>query len=874
MRRLKSFPYKNNYDVQIMDDGTAWVTSSAGIYVVETDKLIADEDLSYELLNRHRGFDTTLTANSWNLKSGDLYYVCCTDGVRCINTKTYDYMKDDFNIVLASVSKDDEEIIPENGVYNIPSGKGRIVIRPAVLNYATSDLMLDIDLVGLDDAKIRSHQTELSYLQFPNLSFGDYELKISVIDELNGSVKKTASFRLHKDAELYEHLYYKLYLLFVGGMLVAFLAWTVAKMSNMAVINRQYDQIREAKEEAELANQAKSKFLANMSHEIRTPINAVLGMDEMILRESSEPGIRAYAEDIYTAGNTLLSLINDILDSSKIESGKMEIVPVDYELKTLVRDLVNMIKKRALDKDLMLVPEIDETLPSVLFGDDVRIRQVLTNMLTNGVKYTHEGTVWLRMSGKREGDELLLHCEVADTGMGIKEEDLPKLFEAFRRIDEGKNRNIEGTGLGMNITLQLLEMMGSSLQVTSEYGKGSKFWFDIRQKIVDDKPLGNPFSNEIPEGEGYSYEGAFIAPDASVLVVDDNDMNRKVFRSLLKPLRMNISEASGGREALRIAEAQTFDLVFLDHMMPDMDGVETLHEMRKIGSYDSVPIYVLTANAVSGAKELYLEEGFDGFISKPIVSEKLEQAIKDALPPEKLLPYEEENTESGDDDYGRSKEDEKKAEVLGALPDVDGLDWEYAWLHIPYEDVLALTVNTFKDTIVSQADKLDEMYKAINEAPDEKAKDEALKSYRILVHSMKGSTAMLGIVPLAGMAKMLEYAARDGREDTIRSMHGTFITEWRSYKEKLKDVFKKEEEEDNAAHEKADEGMVLAMLDMLEQAMEDFDVDAMDEVSHKLSGYSYESDVEPLVEKLISAVKDLDQDMTEKITAQIRSRYI
>ena len=870
VRRLTEFPYNNNYDVEIMDDGKAWVTSSAGIYVVETAKLIADEELSYELLNRHRGFDTTLTANAWNLKNGDDYYLCCTDGVRLINTKTYDDMKDDFNIVLANVITDDEDILPENGVYNLPSGKGRTVIRPAVLNYSTSDLMLKLELEGLKDSEIRTHQTELSSLQFPNLSYGDYELKISVIDELSGEIKKTASFKLHKDAELYEYLYYKLYLLFVGGMLVAFLAWMVAKMSNMAVINRQYDQIREAKEEAELANQAKSRFLANMSHEIRTPINTVLGMDEMILRESSEPGIRGYAEDIYTAGNTLLSLINDILDSSKIESGRMEIVPVEYELKTLIRDLVNMIKKRALDKDLILEPMIDESLPSVLYGDDVRIKQVLTNMLTNAVKYTHEGTVWLKMSGSREGDELVLHCEVEDTGMGIKKEDLPKLFEAFQRIEEGRNRNIEGTGLGMNITLQLLEMMGSRLEVESEYGKGSRFWFDIRQRIVRDTPIGDPFTKEFTEGEGYSYNGSFIAPDASVLVVDDNEMNLKVFRSLLKPLRMKICEASGGMEALKKAGENTFDIVFLDHMMPGMDGVETLHEMRKLNRYDSIPIYALTANAISGAREYYLQEGFSGFISKPVVSAKLEQAIREALPQEKLLPYEEEAT--GDSSpLDQSKQDEEKSRVLESLPDVDGLDWEYAWLHLPYEDVLELTVRTFRDTVDSQADKLDEMYKAVKSAIDEDSRQEALKDYRILVHSMKGSSAMLGIVPLAGMAKVLEYAAKNGDVERMEKLHGTFLVEWRSYKDKLKGVYEdKHHTEEHGSKGRADSDMIKAMLDLTEQAMEDFDVDAMDEMSDKLISYSYEPEIEELVEELIGAVKDLDQDEVIKLANQIR----
>ena len=467
VRRLENFPYNNVYDVYITKAGVAWVSSSAGIYVVNLSDLLGDEEYQYVLLNRNRGFNASLTANAHSAVFGDVLYLCCADGVRSVDTKNFNTLNDNYDIRLSSVKEGEQAVIEENGVYQIPSGKGRIQIQPAVLNYAVSDPLLAIELEGVDTRPLLFHQSELPDLYYNNLPHGDYSLSIKVLDELSGVVKKEKVFYLHKDAELYEMGYYKLYLVFVGTMLVAFLAWMIAKMGNMAVINRQYDQIREAKEEAEYANKAKSRFLANMSHEIRTPINAVLGMDEMILRESNEKEIREYAEDIYSAGNTLLALINDILDSSKIESGKMELVPVEYELRELIRSLVNMISRKAQDKDLLLKAEADESLPAVLFGDDVRLRQIVTNILTNAVKYTHEGGVTLRVSGSAEGEELNLHIEVEDTGIGIKEEDIPKLFEAYQRIEEGRNRNIEGTGLGMNITVQLLKLMGSELKVES-----------------------------------------------------------------------------------------------------------------------------------------------------------------------------------------------------------------------------------------------------------------------------------------------------------------------------------------------------------------------------------------------------------------------
>lgn len=867
IRKLKAFPYNNNYDVYFTETGEAWVSSSAGIYVVSEESLIKDEGYQYVLLNYNRGFDTKLTANAWDEVSGDELYLCCTDGVQCINTKTYDDLNDNYNIVIASMTDNGEKVPVENGTYMIPSGSGRLDIEPAVLNYAISNPLIAIHLEGMDDPGVMLHQNEITGPYNVNLPYGDYKLHVQIVDELDGSIEKEQVFSLHKEAELYEHLYYKLYLLFVIVMMVAFLAWMITKMSNMVVINRQYDEIREAKEEAEHANQAKSIFLANMSHEIRTPINAVLGLDEMILRESKEKEIRGYATDIYTAGNTLLSLINDILDSSKIESGKMEIVPVEYELASLIRDLVNMISQRAQAKDLHLEVEVDEELPTVLFGDDVRIRQVITNILTNAVKYTLSGTVWFRVGGHRDGEDEIVHFEVEDTGIGIKEEDLPRLFEAYQRIEEGRNRNIEGTGLGMNITLQLLQMMGSKLEVESVYGKGSKFFFDIRQKVVDDEKMGDFKVRMGSPDESYHHEGAFIAPDARVLVVDDNAMNLKVFKSLLKVTRMQIDEAGGGAEALGLVKNTRYDMVFLDHMMPDMDGVETMQRMRKIDGYNEIPIYVLTANAVTGAREQYLEEGFDGFISKPIVSDKLEQAIRESLPVELILPVPDDEGE-----YGLHKLESESSSAAGLpddMPGIDGIDWNYAWLHLPEIGLLESTVKEFHDVLDLQADKLDGMRQAIDDDAD---KAGAFEAYRIQVHGMKSAAAMIGIVPLAGMAKILEFAARDEDIAIVASMHGTFIKEWRSYGDKLRGVFGiGEDTSDMGDKEAADPDMTRAMMQMLRNALEDFDIDAADGIIDKIRSYSYPEEIEALIPELSASVKDLDQDEAERIMAEIET---
>ena len=614
-------------------------------------------------------------------------------------------------------------------------------------------------------------------------------------------------------------------------------------------------EAEDARQEAELANEAKGNFLANMSHEIRTPINAVLGMDEMILRESKEKDIRGYAMDIFTAGHTLLSLINDILDFSKIESGKMEIVPVDYDMSSMINDLYNMISARAKSKDLIFEVEMDETLPSRFYGDDVRIRQVLTNILTNAVKYTPEGHVWFRISGTRKGDDELLHFEVEDTGIGIKEEDLPKLYEAYQRIEEGRNRNIEGTGLGMNITLKLLGLMDSHLNVESVYGEGSRFWFDIRQRITNDTPIGNLKERIQTLSDNYSYSESFIAPDAQILVVDDNSMNRKVFLSLLKPTRVQITEAESGFESVALAAKQHFDIIFMDHMMPEMDGVEAMKRIRAMtdGPCADTPVYVLTANAVAGAKEEYLRLGFDGFISKPVVADKLEEAIRQTLPPELVLPAEEDE---------RDRQDVAPDNAfIEELPQVDGLDWYFACLHLPDRDILEQTVQEFALLLPVQAKKLAGMYEGLPE-------EAAFESYRIQVHGMKSSAATVGIVPLAGMAKLLEYAARDGNEDVIRRLHPVFLAEWESYTDKLRGVFGIGEEEETDKP-KADMDKVHALLEMLVAAMEDFDVDQADALVGELMGYRYEDGVGDKIRELKTAVADLDEELVGEIVREI-----
>ena len=401
---------------------------------------------------------------------------------------------------------------------------------------------------------------------------------------------------------------------------------------------RYMSQLEEQKRIADEANRAKSSFLANMSHEIRTPINAVLGMDEMIIRESGEKNIRAYARDIKTAGKTLLTLINDILDFSKIEEGRMEILPTQYDLSSVINDLVNMIRPRAEKKGLKFDVTVDSGVPHILYGDEIRIKQVALNILTNAVKYTNEGSVHLLVGySKLDDDNIALSFMIEDTGIGMKEDEMDKLFSPFSRMEEKRNRTIEGTGLGMSIVRQLLDLMDSNLDVKSVYGEGSKFSFTIKQKVINWESMGDISGRFVKEADDTEvYHELFHAPDANILVVDDTEVNLSVFCNLLKQTMVRVDTALSGKEAISLAKDKHYDIIFIDHMMPDMDGIETLDRLNADTDISSTVCIALTANAVSGAREMYLAAGFADYLSKPVDGRRLEEMIRKYLPEDKI----------------------------------------------------------------------------------------------------------------------------------------------------------------------------------------------------------------------------------------------
>ena len=397
-------------------------------------------------------------------------------------------------------------------------------------------------------------------------------------------------------------------------------------------------ELEDAKEKAQKENASKSQFLANMSHEIRTPINAILGMNEMILRESEENSIQEYAQNIQSASEDLLSIVNEILDFSKVASGKMELVPVEYDVAALIRDCSTIVETRAAGKDLRLEVSCDESTPSKLCGDATRIRQIISNLLTNAVKYTPSGTITFRIRWAREKEGIKLIASVEDTGIGISEENQKRLFDTFERFDMEKNRNIEGTGHGLSNTKQLVDLMKGEIGVYSELGKGSLFYVEIPQKVVSMEPIGK-LNQEVNVEQTKVDKEKYHAPKAKILVVDDVRMNVRVIQSLLKRTKIQIDTATSGKECLALAAENTYDLILLDHMMPEMDGVETFQKLREdtTGLNYATPVIALTANAIAGAKEEYKKLGFDDYLSKPMKGEELEEMIQTYLPEDKII---------------------------------------------------------------------------------------------------------------------------------------------------------------------------------------------------------------------------------------------
>lgn len=594
-------------------------------------------------------------------------------------------------------------------------------------------------------------------------------------------------------------------------------------------------------EEIREQSKAKSEFLARMSHEIRTPINGIIGMNEMIMRECEDEDVVRYAGNARNSGKVLLSIVNDILDISKVESGKMEIIPSEYYLKNVLSELAIMIIPRANNKSLSVIWNINESIPSKLYGDEIKIIQVITNLLTNAVKYTERGTVTINIDGKERDDAFDLYVSVKDTGRGIGKEDQKKVFSAFERFDSDFTRSIEGTGLGLNITHKMLGLMGSELKLESEYGKGSNFYFTVEQKIVDRTPIG-PITPETLTASDYQKKTAvFTAPSARVLCVDDNKMNREVFVSLMKRTEIEVLCAQSGKEALSFLQTEKFDMVFLDHMMPELDGVETLGIIRENHLCDGTPIIALTANAITGAKEEYLGYGFDGFLSKPINAMQLEEMIIEYLPDEKVV-IKEVDTE----------ENNKQIKRLNTIdfPEIDGFDWQYARLFYNSDEILWSVFNQFRDTINDMISEIREAYANIEVV-------ESRNLLRIKVHAVKSLCKSVGQLDLFELAKLSETALK---ENNVGKAH-LFVPILLEELDKCSFIISKfNNEEALVDKEKYSVEVLLKQINELTGCMDELDFGRADEIIEDMCKYSYDEEVNAIINDIKKAELNLDTD--------------
>lgn len=562
---------------------------------------------------------------------------------------------------------------------------------------------------------------------------------------------------------------------------IIFMSLIVAEIVNSLITEQNHrllDALRKEKrsqQEAEAANMAKSSFLANMSHEIRTPINAILGMNEMILREEKDPAIRGYAGNIQASGNSLLSIVSDVLDISKIESGKLEIIPVDYEVNSLISDCCNMAAGRAKAKELELLVECADNVPMKLCGDETHIRQIIMNLLTNAVKYTEKGTVKLIVSGSFNDGGFVLKVDVSDTGIGIAEENLPQLFTQFQRFDLQRNRNIEGTGLGLSIVKRLCDLMSGTITARSVLGSGSTFTVELPQKVVDSTPCGGVNLN-YSAGAEHEYHHSFEAPEAKILAVDDLPVNLLVIANLLKETRIKIDTAGSGRECMDKCSQQKYDLILMDHMMPEMDGVQTFEKLHgdKSSPNFETPVIMLTANALAGMREQYMDVGFADYVSKPVRGAKLEEAIRRNLPESLIKPASPEIPAEA-----VSTEPSGFADICGAVPE--------------------LNVNAALQYCCGSAELLNDLLHDFTENDhfsDLKAafEEKRWEDYRRHAHSLKSTSLMIGLTGLSERARASELALKGSCTEFAELNHDSLIEEYSALLGKIKDYLKDKSE--------------------------------------------------------------------------------
>ncbi len=845
---VESFPYNNNFDIYFDDNDNLWVLSSYGVFCVRAQDMLNDDVKDYRLSTVANGLPSVPTGNSFSyMTETGTIFISGRTGVSSVNVNHYFEQSSKIKIGIRSVQSNGETIYPnENGEYILPAEFGRVQISPAILDYSMTNPTVHMYLEGNEDSGITSTQNRMSALEYTRLRYGNYNLHVQIIDPSNGDVYQDEIFKIIKKPHFFELTIIRILL---GLVVAAVVGLTVWRIMSGTVIRKQYEQIRAAKDEAERANLAKSRFLANISHELRTPINTIVGMAEMIMREDPTDvpkpyflSMINYSYDIQNATEALMNLINDLLDISKIESGKMHLVETEYDTIELLRSVVTMIRVRSGQKDLSFEVKIDEQLPKKLYGDSGKIKQIILNLLTNAVKYTEEGGFTLKVSiAEMTEDKCSIRVSVKDTGIGVKAEDVDKLFTAYERLDEEKNSAIQGTGLGLDISRRFAELMEGHLWCESEYGVGSEFIFTFSQKIIDREGIGKFIEHDEKAARG-PYVPKFVAPDAEVLVVDDNPMNLNVIKNLLKATRMFVTTAASGEECLEKIKYGNFNIVLLDHMMPGMDGIETLQEIRK--THPDLPVYALTANAAAGGEAFYKSKGFDGYLAKPVDTEELEKAIMKHLPSEIMMepavkPVEEKEV-FPEDKYW--------------LNDVEGISALYGIKNSGGITSFINSITLFYDTIDNNSEVIEKAYNTGD-----------IKLYTVKVHALKSSCRIVGAMELSSLAEQLEEAGNKGNIAFIDANTGKLLHDYRAYKDKLARLQGEDAFENSVEKVPIPDDELEGAYEALKELIPQMDYDSIEMVLGELKNYKLKDEDADKIGKLEKLLKTFSWDEMEKL---------
>ena len=634
-------------------------------------------------------------------------------------------------------------------------------------------------------------------------------------------------------------------------------------------------QIVEQKaQEAEAAAQAKEDFLANMSHEIRTPMNAITGMVELALRNDELPAQeKEYLYSIRAAGEELVSIIDDILDVTKIRSGTLEITEEEYEITSLVHDAVSTIQMMLEEKQVALLVDVNPDIPSRLRGDDVRIKQIMMNLLSNAAKYTERGTIHLTVESapvSGESNMIDLKVSVTDTGIGIAEEQLKDLFTKFKQADSNRNRSKGGSGLGLVISKRLIDLMRGTIFAKSVLGQGSEFTFTVRQEVIDARPciatdpqtVLKPSSDQegrvATRASRRKKEGkntTFAAPDAKVLLVDDNKVNLKVAEGLLRPYRMHLDTADSGRLAIDMMQSQSYDLVFMDHMMPIMDGVEATRIIRGMSDerFKTVPIVALSANAVRGARELFLEAGMNDFVPKPIEMRVMDRVLRKWLPADKIIS----NRDADDEPL----KEEAVSDTAGALSwKMEGIDVAVGMKYSGDDE------NLYREVLSDYMDTIEEKANIIEKAVEE----EDLETYTIEVHSLKSISKSIGALELSDLAKDLETNGKNNEWGPIIARTPILLTMYRGLYQVISPYHTSAGQE-AVQKRPVDNDELGELLDQLLDSVDTYDSIRAEEIIAELSKFDFTDRWDDYMRETADAINRLDYDLCKEKASQWRS---